>query len=61
MNKIKKEYVTPQMQSMAALLSDLMAGSVKSDDEPIGQDPTPGTGDDQAGRDFGNYSVWDED
>ena len=64
----KKQYMQPLTKWLMAEEETLLAGSVNSDGEPIGNDPTPGTGDDQAARSnpFGDEDwdsgdgVWDE-
>ena len=41
-------YIAPAVKVTAVATEPLLDVSINSDGEPIGQDPTPGSGDDQA-------------
>lgn len=65
----RKKYMIPATKWLRADDVMLLSGSTTSDGDPIGNDDTPGNGDDQAGRysnpfDDENWDntggVWDE-
>lgn len=67
MNTEKMTYMVPQTKWLTTEMEYLLSGSTTSDGEQIGNDPTPGTGEDQAAKESFDSeewnkgtSVWDE-
>ncbi len=56
MKRANTYYLAPAIKVMAVAPVTLLDATVKSDNDPIGQDPNPDNGDDQAA----NRSLFDE-
>ncbi len=48
MKRANTHYLAPAIKVMAVAPVTLLDATVNSDNDPIGQDPNPGNGDDQA-------------